>query len=154
MNPWVDALAGQMRRSWKMLRLVVQRIPDGEWYEGAKPEQVPAKLAYHAVICADYYARPDDRPLVARIYETEYNPDPKKRPNRKKLRLYIDEVEARIDSLLRNSSEEALLGANTCKWTGANLYERMIYVLRHNHQHIGELQEITRERGLRPGGWR
>lgn len=152
MNPWVNALADQMHRSWQMLRLLMKVIPDKEWFVGPSSERIPAVWAFHAVVCADWYARPNAK-SVGEPWDDD-SPDPRKRPTRKQLLAYLDEVEARIDTLLRSSTEEELLGENACKWTGANPYERMIYVLRHNHQHIGELQEITRERGLRAGKWK
>jgi uncharacterized damage-inducible protein DinB len=151
-SPCYAALADQFARSWWMLRDAISRFPDASWYAEPVAGMVPAQRAYHAVYWADAYAR-RSRNEIANKPDPE-NADVRALPCRDDLLSYADEVAARIDGLLRGGTDRKLLSAYRTRRTGACLFERLIYVLRHNMQHYGELQTMLRQLGLKPGEWR
>jgi len=146
------ALADQVARRWVMLRDAVLRFPAEEWYIETTPGMAPARRAYHLVYWADAYSR-RARTEVVGVPDPD-DPDVRALYDQMALLRYVDEVAARIDGILREGSPQRLLAPYRTRRTGANLFERLVYVLRHNMQHYGELQAILRERGMEPGAWR
>ncbi len=146
------ALADQFVRSWLMLRDAVERFPAEQWYAETCPDMAPARRAYHLVYWADAYSR-RSVPEVGDVPDPD-DPDISRLPDQAGLLAYAERTAARIDDLLRGGSAARLLAPYRTRRTGACLYERLIYVLRHNLQHYGELQTLLRLQGLEPGGWR
>jgi len=146
------ALADQFARSWAMLRDVVARFPEQAWYQEALTGMVPARRAYHLVYWADAYQRRARTEPAGALDPDEA--DVRLLPTQADLLAHADEVAARMDQLLRSSSAGKLLAPYRTRRTGAHLYERLIYVLRHNMEHIGELQAMLRALGREPADWR
>lgn len=148
------ALADQYARQWDMLRATIERIDDAAWHAGVD-HAVPAWIALHTVIVADFYLQTDlstfDR--SARLGVSDREPG-KPLPGRAALREYLDEVAARTDAFLRGLDDAALFAAETLfPWTGANVFERTVYMLRHTTYHLGELSYVLRLHGAEATEW-
>ena len=146
------ALADQFARCWWMLSDAVARFPSEAWYVATASGMVPARRAYHIVYWADAYSR-RSRFEVGDVPDPD-EPGVRRLPDQRALLRYAEETAERLDSLLRGASARRLLRGYGPRRTGVNLFERLIYVLRHNMQHYGELQAMLRQMGLEPAEWR
>lgn len=147
-----SGLADQFDRSWWMLRDAVTRFTEEEWYSEIVPGMAPARRAFHLVYWSDVYVR-RSRTAVTGVPDPD-TADLRSLPGQAALLGYMDQVADRIDSVLRKGRASQLLRDFGTRRTGANLHERLIYVLRHNLQHYGELQAMLRLAGHEPGEWR
>ncbi|MBM3493371.1 MAG: DinB family protein [Armatimonadetes bacterium] len=145
-------LADQFARTWCMFNQAVSRFPEDRWYEETISGMAPARRAYHLVYWADVYQR-RARTEVTGVPDPD-DPDVARLPDRAALLPYANDVSARLDRLLRESSPRKLPAPYRTRRTGANLFERLLYVLRHNMQHIGERHAMLRHLDLEPAEWR
>lgn len=152
----VNALAAQYERQWTMFRMTVGRITDEQWHVGDVRGKVPAWIAFHAVLWADYYTQDDPASFdPAARFGVSDKDDPARMPDRAALRGYLDEVAARTDAFLRSLDDEVLLAEETrFPWTGTNTLERVLYTLRHTTYHLGELSFVLRTHGAEATEWR
>ncbi len=69
--------------------------------------------------------------------------------------VYLEQVEAKVKQwLLKHGDAEFLEDQSICKWTGARVLDRAIYVLRHTQHHTAQINSELRHRGLPRGKWR
>ena len=76
-------------------------------------------------------------------------------PDRETLLAIQAEVQQYASEQLRALSDGTLLdGENLFPWTGATPLERVIYMIRHSQQHLGEFNNELTRRGHKPAEWR
>ena len=151
-----EELAEQFRRSWLMLRGAVDECTDEIWRTDDGPEKAPARWALHVIEAADFYIgeSPDSFRWSGR-FEADWEGAPAERlPSRDQILEYLSEVEPRMDDWLRGLSDEALTSQpNPFPWTGATPLGRMLYLLRHNQHHIGQMMVALERRGRGAVAW-
>lgn len=150
-----EGLAAQADRQWTMLKATIQRITDEQWHAGDNPGQVPAWLALHALLWADFYVQ--DNPSAFNPKErfgVSDRDEPKSLPGREAILEYVDVVAAHTRDFLVPLDETALLEKETLfPWTGATVLERVLYTFRHTTYHLGELSYVLRVHGADGTEW-
>lgn len=150
------ALADQWDRAWKMYLDAAAKFPADEWIREADSEHCPGRQAVHLVEATAFYCgqTPDEYVCPYPELEEWQEVAVTTLPLPEVLATWAEEVRATIGGQLRGATDESLLApGNAFHWTGANRMEHWIYVLRHHHQHLGELQATLRRRGLELGDW-
>jgi hypothetical protein len=150
-----EALAEQMKRSWKMLRTAIEGFEADEWQAGERSELVPARWALHAIEAGDFYAKPSPEGFTwGRRFQADWEGSPPKElPTQEQTLVYMKDVARELDDWLTSASGEELLGENAFPWTGANPMSRMIYLMRHTQHHAGEMNMLLRQRGWSTDNW-
>jgi hypothetical protein len=57
---------------------------------------------------------------------------------------YLKEMESRLTDILASATESELLEKDDFRWFSSK-YEKLLYLLRHNMHHIGELNKALRD---------
>lgn len=149
-------LAEQFTRGWGTLREVITVFPEDCWRAGERSRDVPARWAIHTVETADFYLRssPEGFPWRARFGVDWEAALPKDLPLQPDVLAYLDEVQRRMNAWLPKAADDELLAENRAfPWTGGTVLGRMLYLLRHNQHHIGQLNEMLRMCGIRGAQW-
>ena len=150
-------LARQFDAAWDMLEQAIEHLSGRDWKSGVTSQAIPARLAYHIVETADFYTHPDLDAFVwaGRFgvdWETE---DPDQLPDAEAIQSYLTDVRAKVSSWITNLGEDALCAPDDVFFDeGMTHMDRALYVLRHTHQHLGELHALLHARGLPRPQWR
>ena len=65
-------------------------------------------------------------------------------PSKEILMKYLNDVKDQVTNYLKEVKFEELLEKDDFKWFGS-VFEKLLYLLRHNAHHIGELARMLRE---------
>jgi hypothetical protein len=75
-------------------------------------------------------------------------------PSKEDVRAYQDDVERMARHLLAGLTDEDLLRPETIHpWTGKTLQGKLLYLIRHTQQHIGDLNRVLRLNGCEALEW-
>ncbi len=143
--------------TWEMYRAAIEDIPEEHWRTGEIPYLIPSRLVLHAVEATDGYCRSSQEGFeLGHRFGIDWGTSPPEMlPSKDQARTYLDEVEGRTESWLRSLEDSDLLSQETeYPWTGSTLLSRLLYVLAHSRQHLGEINAELRRRGLPRIKWR
>jgi len=152
-----QVIANQFEAAWSMLSESMEQLAGKGWRAGSNAHAIPARLAYHIIETADYYTHHDLEVYqwAGRFgvdWEVE---DPEQLPAAEVMLFYLAEVRAKVADWLASLGEAGLLASDAVfHQEGMTHLDRALYVLRHTHQHLGELHALLHERGLPRPGWR
>lgn len=152
-NPQAEAVADQFIRTFAMLREAVGRFSEEAWIEGESNYQRPAGLALHIAQTVGMYSalKPGgafNDPLMQVNWES---PDPSVFPTTDEFLDFLDRVEARMASFLKEADLEAVEGQ--FPWTGSTKLSRALYTLRHTQHHLADMAMELQRRGEKPPDW-
>jgi hypothetical protein len=137
-------LARQFHGMWTMLRQGIEKVPDNDWHHGRDGWFYSLRI-YHIIETAEFYTRDTHEGMqwgkrLGKInWWEEMGPEEAaKLVTKKEVLVYLDEIEQQITKLLQRYSDKDLMKKDGFHWfSGIN--EKLIYSLRHNIFHIGEL---------------
>ena len=147
------ALESQFKEKWSMLIDALSKCPEDRFHDGIG-EWSFSYTIYHIIETAEFYIRntPDGMKWGLRA-GFDWNTDSKETINKMKKKLtkslllkYLEEIQNRIDKFLNEKKDEDLLKKDDFHWF-ESIYEKLVYLLRHNSFHIGELAKTLREWG-------
>lgn len=151
-----DAVANQFTRAWEIFRAAVGNFPAEEWRVGDDDYRVPARLAYHLIEAAEFYARarPEGGESLWRGLPDWEAARPHEFPTQPQIVAYVDQVQPFVEGWLRKAGDDDMLADNAFPWTESTVLERALYLLRHTQHHVAELNLELRRRGLSRAEWR
>ncbi|MBI5835008.1 MAG: DinB family protein [Armatimonadetes bacterium] len=154
MGPIGQALSAQSERQWAQLGACLEQLDEATACRG-EGILVPKRLLAHIIETVDFYLAPspDEYAWGGTIGDWEGTPTDGF-PSLAAFARYHADVAERLREWFGRHDDEALLGGNPFPWTGANPAERMMYVMRHTAQHLGEINALLRTWGLPLVGWR
>lgn len=143
-------LLKQFESKWIMLKSAIEKCPDQYWNE-AQDGWTFSHIIFHIIETANFYSRsnPDEMDWGKKAgINWEENTEEeiiekKSRINKTFLFNYSKEIESRISNFLLSTNDKDLLKKDDFPWFDS-IYEKLIYLLRHNSYHIGELAQILR----------
>ena len=144
-------LITQFKDKWRMLKQTIDKIPDDKWHKG-KNKWIYSWGVYHVIETADFYSLTYHEDMQwGKVADIDWKKDSEEEIEKKKLNLtkkmmydYMDEMDKRITKFLENKSDEDLLKKDSYYWF-ESIYGKLIYLLRHNSFHIGELAKALRD---------
>ena len=145
------ALQNQFEGKWKMLVEAIVKCPNEKFHDGIGDWSYSFSI-YHIIETAHFYIldNPDTMKWGNRA-GFDWNTDSKETISKKKKEItkemlleYYEEIEERISNFLNEKSDEDLLKKDGFHWF-SSIYEKLIYLLRHNSFHVGELAKTLRE---------
>ncbi|MDP6361428.1 MAG: DinB family protein [Planctomycetota bacterium] len=151
-----DSIVTQFRRSWDMLRDCVHRYPENEWKDSDIDFLRAPRLVVHAIEAAEFYCgeSPDGFKWGHRFGDWE-GMSFDELPGQEQVLAYLDEIGEKFEGWARAMSDEDILGSNDAfPWTGERVLDRISYVMRHTHQHLGEMGAELRRKDLPRPKWK
>lgn len=145
---WIaSGLLTQFNSTWKMLKKAIENVPDEYWY-GTDKDWNYSRTVYHIIETQEFYIRNTPEGMVwGKLLGDITNKDAtaeEKYPNKEKLLQYLLEMEEKITLHLKNIKYEELIAKDYFKWF-SSVFEKLLYLLRHNAHHLGELGRMLRE---------
>jgi hypothetical protein len=138
-----------------MFEEAVRAFSADEWRIADVVYLTPARTAYHIVETAEFYSSetPDGFPWAHRFgYDWEADVGTKRLPTQDAILSYLADVRPKVEAWLNSADLSASDAA--FPWTGGSLLDRALYLLRHNHHHVGEMwSEIKRHGHSLPDWW-
>jgi len=146
-----EILKDQFQDKWRILKQAIEKIPEDKIHDG-KSDWIYSWNIYHIIETADFYIRDNHEDMEwGKKADIDWDKDSKERIEEKKPKInkefllkYMGEIEKKINNILENSSDEDLMNKDGFYWFDSIL-GKLIYLLRHNHHHIGELAHALRE---------
>ena len=138
----------QFERSWRMFREAVEALSAEEWRASEIQYLTPARTAYHVVETAEFYSSdtPDGFPWAHRFgYDWEAEVEPEQLPTQDDILSYLADVRPQVQAWIDRVDLSAPDAAFS--WTGGAILDRALYLLRHNHHHVGEMWSEIKRRG-------
>ncbi len=150
-------LKRQFDATLKMVRQAIDNMPDSHWHWSTKGWTYSLTL-YHIIETMEFYlaSSPSDMTWGAKA-----GYDPEKVTNTdeivplisKELVLkYLIEIQHFLDAIYETMTAEKMDEKDGFDWFGS-IFEKHLYLLRHNQHHLGELAIITRQFGSSPLKW-
>jgi len=145
---WITSgILSQFASTWKMLRSAIEIVPDEYWY-GRNHDWNFSRTLYHILETQKFYIRdtPDGMEWGTLLMElaTDDTPAEDVYPPRVILMDLLEKTEGEVTSYIKGLTLEQILDKDGFKWFGS-VFEKLLYLLRHNQHHIGELARMLRE---------
>jgi len=143
-------LLGQFQSSWKMLRAALESVPDDRWHDGTNDWHF-SHNAYHIVETMNFYIQdsPDKMKWGDRAgYRWKKGIDVEKeilpKITKDLVMVYLGDMEELVTKTLSSMTMENLISTDEFHWF-ESVFEKLVYLLRHNMHHIGELSKTLRD---------
>jgi uncharacterized damage-inducible protein DinB len=135
-----------------MLRQAITNISEREWSK-RKKEWSFSHTIYHIIETADFYIgnTPEGMEWGKRAgysWENDNEEVILKRISsltKEYLLEYLDEIEIEVSQFLEESSEQDLFSTDEFDHGNLLIIKKLLYLLRHNMHHIGELNKVLRD---------
>ncbi|NHJ40057.1 MAG: DinB family protein [Asgard group archaeon] len=145
---WItSAILSQFSSTWKMLREAIDNCPDEYWY-GTDKDWSYSRTVYHIIETQEFYLRESPEGMVwGKLLEEISKSDSETDtiyPSKDILLDYLEKIEKSITEYLKDIKFENLIIKDGFKWF-SSVIEKLLYLLRHNAHHLGELGRMLRE---------
>jgi uncharacterized damage-inducible protein DinB len=145
----INGLYSQFMSSCRMLRDAIKNVSNEKWHEGTKGWFF-SLTAYHAVETIDFYI--GDSPGKATWgQQAGFDWDQLRVAKTATAKLtkeiviaYLDETEKKLKDLFDSLDIEKLNSKDEFSWF-PSIFEKLVYLLRHNMHHTGELAKTLRD---------
>lgn len=153
-------LSKEFKNSWNMLRQGIENISEELWNVTVN-EWSYVWTVYHIIETAEYYSRSTPKGMAwGRRAGINWEIDSEEIIDQKKLDLtktkllnYLEEIEDRITDLLENSSDQYFFETDDFDDGSLLILEKLLYLLRHNMFHLGELNKVLRNANCKRMRW-
>ena len=147
-----DVLAQEFFHSWQMLRQAINNVSQEKWNERIHDWSFSFTV-YHIIETAEFYNRSTPKGMEwgkrAGFSWTEDSDeqilDQITKLTKEELSAYLNEIEDKISNFLTNASIDKLFSTDGFDNGNLLIIEKMLYLLRHNMHHIGELNKALRD---------
>ncbi len=146
------SLLNQFNNAWKILEQAIEVVPDEEFSKNINDWSYSYTI-YHVIETAEFYTRekPGGMGFGNRI-GIDWNNDSSELIIEKKLKItksllleYLNEVKENFTDKVDSQNDDEILAKDDFGEWFPSIYEKYIYLLRHNMFHIGELSHSLRE---------
>lgn len=156
-NALVTELRKHSDRTWSMWRNAINNIPDAAWRRGDVDYLIPVRHACHVLETAEFYLGdlPADQYPWGSSYHGDWEGSPAEDlPDRATTLALLEKITAFADARLAAMTDELLLAPDhVFPWTGGTRLATMLYLLRHNQHHLGEMHAELRRRDIPRAAW-
>lgn len=145
---WItNGLLSQFSSTWKMLREAIDNCPDEYWY-GTDKDWNYSRTVYHIIETQEFYLRDTPEGMEwGKLFGDVNNPNlpvDTVYPSKGILLDYLEKLEKSITEYLKDVKLDNLITKDGFKWF-SSVFEKLLYLLRHNAHHLGELGRMLRE---------
>lgn len=139
-----------------MYENALKDIPKDEWKKGEHHNLVPVVILLHSIETSDFYTNDSAKFEWGYRFNVSWSEsDPLDFPSKDELREYFMEVKDQTVNWLSAYSDDGFLEVDPFPYnTGKGRLGRVLYLLSHLRQHMGELNAELRYRGLSRVVWK
>ncbi|MFX1284167.1 MAG: DinB family protein [Promethearchaeota archaeon] len=153
-------LSQEFKNSWNILRQAIENITEEHWLEMVN-EWSFSLTVYHIIETAEFYSRNTPEGMEwGKIAGFNYETDTDEMKIQKQARItkellldYLAEIEERITNYFENTRDEDLFEKDGFDPHLKSILEKLLYLLRHNMHHIGELNKALRDWNCQRINW-
>ncbi|MFX1516458.1 MAG: DinB family protein [Promethearchaeota archaeon] len=153
-------LLKEFQNSWSMLRQAINNISEEFWLTTVNDWSYSWNI-YHIIETAEFYSRNTPHGMKwGKRANINWEIDSEEEITKKKSRItkgfllqYLEEVEQVISDVLTNSTDEEFFDTDEFDQGDLLVFEKLIYLLRHNMHHIGELNKVLRDSNSQRISW-
>lgn len=153
-------LSKEFKNSWNILRQAIENITDEHWLEIVNDWSFSWTVC-HIIETAEFYSRNTPEGMEwGKITGINHETDTDEMKIQKQARItkelllnYLDEIEERITTYIENTSDEDLFEKDGFDPHLKSILEKLLYLLRHNMHHIGELNKALRDWNCQRISW-
>ncbi|OLS26781.1 MAG: hypothetical protein HeimC3_06730 [Candidatus Heimdallarchaeota archaeon LC_3] len=155
-----EVLVRQFNSSWKMLERAINNVSDELWNK-FEIEWGYVRNLIHIIETGEFYNSdtPDDFNW-GKFVGIEWKKDSKKEVNKKfekitkdDVRRYLEVVRSYIQKKLSTFNSEKMLDSDGFMEYIPSIFDKYLYLLRHNMHHIGELNKTLRDNNEKRINW-
>ena len=155
-----EVLVRQFNSSWKMLERAINNVSDELWNK-FEIEWGYVRNFIHIIETGEFYNSdtPDDFNW-GKFVGIEWKKDSKKEVNKKfekitkdDVRRYLEVVRSDIQKKLSTFNSEKMLDSDGFMEYIPSIFDKYLYLLRHNMHHIGELNKTLRDNNEKRIDW-
>lgn len=151
-----DSLMESFGRSFEMYESAIKEIPEEEWKKGEHHNLLPVVILQHSIEAVDFYSSDSSEFKWGYRFNLRWSDgDIADFPSKDDLLVYFKEVKEKLIRYIITFSDEDFLGEDPFGYhTGKGRLGRMLYLLSHLRQHMGELNAVLRKRNIPRIKWR
>jgi uncharacterized damage-inducible protein DinB len=153
----IDELLNHFERQFKTLDTVYDRANDAAWAHADQRVKGIWQWMAHLLETIEFYLDRyggDDFPWGHRFNLDWEDDKAQSIPNREAMHAYQEDVRAFTTAVLGSKTDVDLLAPeSTHPWTGQAYLGKLLYVMRHTQQHIGDINRVLRLNGCEALEW-
>jgi len=151
----IDEIMGQFERQFSTLDTLYDRVNDLAW---AYPDQ-RIKGAWqwtaHLLETIEFYLGENEDFLWGHRFGVDWeNAQADPIPGQEAMHTYQEDVRALVGQILGSKTDDDLLAPEVVHpWTGKTYLGKLLYLMRHTQQHIGDINRVLRMSGCEALQW-
>ena len=153
----IGELQDHYERQFKTLDTVYDRTNDEAWaYADQRLKGIWQWMAHALETIEFYLGRYDAEGFPwGHRFDLDWEDDQAQSiPSPEAMRIYQEDVRALVTQLLGSKTDADLLASeSTHPWTGQTYLGKLLYVMRHTQQHIGDINRVLRLNGCEALRW-
>ena len=147
----LEALKRQYGEAFNLLEEIMDKTDDAYWNSPGDGYFIPARQAYHAIQAVDYYTEPTQEGFNWGKFDISWSRTPgEDLLNKEQFRTYLSDIRGKVEKTIehyKSNSNEIEPDAEWQPWY-PSIFDRLIYALRHVHQHLGMMSCELRKRDI------
>jgi hypothetical protein len=144
-------------RQFKTLDSLFDKVNDEAWCHEDQRLKSVWQWMTHTLKTIEFYMgdRPPGEFGFGYRFEFDWEqPEPAKIPTMDEMKQYLIDIRGNTFRVLESMSEDDFAAAETVhKWTGATYGAKMLYLLRHTQQHVGDMNRVLAMCGCESMVW-
>jgi DinB family protein len=136
----------------------IEFSPDAEWTAENSAGGAPVRQVYHMLGALDMYCMKQswgwDKRFMGPDGHFSWDTAIVDPPDRREMEEYRSKLQSHIREWLPKHDDAQFLSDASERKRGKCLLDEMLYILRHCHQHLGEIEVDYHIRGLRRPEWK
>jgi DinB family len=153
----IDEFVNHLDRQFRTLDGVYDRANDSAWAYADQRLKGVWQWMSHVLETIEYYLgdkKSEDFPWGHRFHLDWENAQAESAPGKEAMRAYQKDVEQLVHRVLDGKSDRDLAAPETAHpWTGKTYLGKLLYLMRHTQQHIGDINRVLRFSGCDALEW-
>jgi hypothetical protein len=153
----IDEFVNHFDRQFKTLDGVYVRASDDAWTFADQRLKGVWQWMAHLLETIEYYLsdkKSEEFPWGHRFHLSWENPPAESVPSKETMRAYQKDVEQLVHRVLAGKTDRDLATSEALRpWTGKTYLGKLLYLMRHTQQHIGDINRILRFNGCDALEW-
>lgn len=151
----LDELLNQFERQFKTLDTLYDRVNEGAWtYPDTRIKGAWRWMAHVLETVEFYLGEVDDGFPWGHRFGVDWEDEQAVPPSQEAMRAYQADMARLVRSVLSGKTDGDLLVPETIHpWTGKLYLGKLLYLMRHTQQHIGDINRVLRLNGCEALQW-
>ncbi len=159
---FTESLLGQFTKSWNLFQQTIDKVDESNWfqlyYQNSENYWCYALTLYHILETSEFYIRSNPEGMEwGKRGNIQWDKSNNLKNAVKTITMnliieYQTEVQQSISSFLKNITDSQILEQDDFTWF-PSIFDKLLYLLRHNLMHLGEINKYLRDLNLPRLSW-